>query len=538
MDASAAVMAPAPLRTLRVGRAVYPVDLPRLTDARLHSSFVVLTIHVLGQVAFGFRVSVPQILSAILASALVEVAVTAHRHQRIVWPASAILTGSGVGLILRVDGMRAWDHWTWHGWYLYAGTAVLSLATKYVFRVRGLQVFNPSNVGLLVVFLALGSRRVEPLDLWWFHWGVPMAIAYAAIVIGGLLITHRLALLGMAVAFWTTLGLGSVVLASSGHCITTNWSARPVCDGAFTRLLLTSPEILVFAFFMLTDPKTAPRTPLRRVVFGSSVGLLSVLLFAPARTEFTTKVSLFGALAVVCIVRAAATTFALRPVSARLRMPRRFFASDVGGIAVGLSVPLVLGMTALAITQLGIPARTAFANVEAVTLPEPRKVAPGVVAARAPRVTSVDPLVLEIDPRLTTTTQRIALATALMLGLAVEEAAVRAQRPELLTAVDHGARLAELRAHIEKHGDATHYEFSDARLVAVRSGGQGGLLVGFEAIGTATTGTTTTGTATTPGTSATAATTSVTKIFGMRAYHTDRWLIVDAWDPKDVEIIR
>ena len=510
------------VRSLRVGSATYPVDLPSIRDARLHSSFVVLTIHVLGQVAFGFRVSVPQIVSAIGACAVLEILVTARRRQRVSWPASAILTGSGVGLILRIDGMRAWDHWSWRGWYLYAGTAVFSLATKYVLRLRDRQIFNPSNVGLLLVFLVLGSTRVEPLDLWWTHFDIPMVIAYAAIALGGVLITHRLALLGMAAAFWVTLGAGSAVLASSGHCITANWSTRPVCDADFTRLLLTSPEILIFTFFMLTDPKTAPLGALRRLAFGSSVGILSLLFLAPARTEFATKISLFAALAIVCVVRALGAAFGADLVR-RLPHPRRFASGDVGGFAVGISLPAVAGVLALMVAQLGAPARTAFAAVESVVLPDPRSAAPGIAVDNGPRVTEVGSLVSEVDPQLADEGQRAAFSDALMLGLAVEEEAVRARNAELLVAVDHGSRLAELRSAIAANAPPSHYEFSEARLYVVRAGGQGGLVVAVEANGTVT---------------KVGATAKTTVVFGVRRYRNDRWLIVDSWAPGEVEVIR
>ena len=46
------------------------------------------------------------------------------------------------------------------------GTAAISLLSKYVIRFRGRHVFNPSNFGLVVCFLLLGSARAEPLD-WW-----------------------------------------------------------------------------------------------------------------------------------------------------------------------------------------------------------------------------------------------------------------------------------------------------------------------------------------------------------------------------------
>ncbi len=83
------------------------------------------------------------------------------------WPASAMLTGSGVALILRVVGTPPDDPWNTYAWYVFAGVAALSLLTKYVIRYRGSHVFNPSNIGLVVTFVVLGSTRVEPLDFWW-----------------------------------------------------------------------------------------------------------------------------------------------------------------------------------------------------------------------------------------------------------------------------------------------------------------------------------------------------------------------------------
>ena len=63
-----------------------------------------------------------------------------------------------------------------------------------------------------------------------------------------------------------------------------------------------SPEILVFLFFMITDPKTVPAGA-RRGVYAVGVGLLAALLIAPQTTEFATKVALLGALALVCVAR-------------------------------------------------------------------------------------------------------------------------------------------------------------------------------------------------------------------------------------------
>ena len=97
-------------RTLRLGEHRYPVVLPDIRDPRLHLAAVIISIHILGQVALGFRVSVPQILAAILTCAVIELTWTLVKKGTIVWPASAMLTGSGVALILRVVGTESGDH--------------------------------------------------------------------------------------------------------------------------------------------------------------------------------------------------------------------------------------------------------------------------------------------------------------------------------------------------------------------------------------------------------------------------------------------
>ena len=110
-------------RTLTLGGSTYPLILPNIRDPRLHVAAVIITIHVLGQVGLHFQVSVPQILAAILTCAIIEVVLTFRQSRAFVWPASAMLTGSGVALILRVVGTPADDPWNTYAWYVFAGVA-------------------------------------------------------------------------------------------------------------------------------------------------------------------------------------------------------------------------------------------------------------------------------------------------------------------------------------------------------------------------------------------------------------------------------
>ena len=302
-------------RTLTIRGESYPLVLPSIRDPRLHVAAVIITIHVFGQIGLGFRVSVPQILAAILTCWILEVVLTFRQARAVVWPASAMLTGSGVALILRVIGTPADDPWTFHAWHVFAAIAGLSLLSKYVIRRRGSHIFNPSNIGLVVAFVALGPSRVEPLDFWWAPLNGWMIAAYLVIGVGGFLITRRLKLLGLAAAFWIGLAVALGLLAASGHCMTANWAFAPVCGFDFWRVVVTSPEVLIFLFFMITDPKTVPAGTVGRVVFGVLVAVTSVLLMAPQTDEFGAKVGLLAGLVVLCAARPIVERFVPEPAS-------------------------------------------------------------------------------------------------------------------------------------------------------------------------------------------------------------------------------
>ena len=120
-------------------------------------------------------------------------------------------------------------------------------------------MFNPSNIGLVVAFLVLGSTRVEPLDFWW-------APLDARMIAGLRRHPHRRGAdhappatsSPLAATFWVVLAASVGLLAASGHCMVARWAFAPVCGFDFWWVIVTSPEVLIFLFFMITDPKTLP----------------------------------------------------------------------------------------------------------------------------------------------------------------------------------------------------------------------------------------------------------------------------------------
>ena len=417
MSAPAVAFAGRPSLLIRGTR--YPVLLPTLRDPRLHLAAVIVSLQVLGQVAFDFRLSIAQILVSLLTCAVLEVGIAFRRQRVIMWPASALLTGNGVAFILRVPGTEHGDWWSLHGAWIFAAVAAVSLLSKHLLRLRGRHVFNPSNIGLVACFLVLGSGRAEPLDFWWAPMNAWMALALGIIVAGGLAILLRLRLLEIALAFWLAFAAAIGVLAATGHAMTARWHLGPITGGYFWWVLVSSPEILVFLFFMITDPKTIPRGRGARIGYAVAVALLAAILIAPQRTEFATKVAVLGALAIVCLARP------LLGVLPALRLgPRRLAIAGVAALAAYASL----------LVAAGIPAR-----------PD-RIVAPPLSGTgRLPQI-AIGPskgVSSKLDRR---TARRI--AADLVADLRVETEALKARDARALERGADGDRLAALQRQI------------------------------------------------------------------------------------------
>src|SRR6266480_672521 len=279
MSAHAARALSGPTFTIR-GRP-YPVLLPKLGDPRLHLAAVIISLQIIGQVGFHFELSIAQILLALGTAAVLEVTIAMRKQHVLMWPASALLTGNGVAFVLRVPGTVHGDWWSLRGWWIFVGTSAFALLSKYVIRWRGEHIFNPSNIGLVVCFLVLGRTRAAPLDFWWGPMSAWLAVALAVIVAGGFLILRRLHLLRVAVGFWVSFAAAIGVLALAGHTMTARWHLGPISGFHLWWVLVTSPEVLVFLFFMITDPKTAPRSPRGRPVYPASLGLLAGVTISP-----------------------------------------------------------------------------------------------------------------------------------------------------------------------------------------------------------------------------------------------------------------
>jgi Na+-transporting NADH:ubiquinone oxidoreductase subunit NqrB len=420
---------PAGSPSLRLRGTQYPVLLPTLRDPRLHLAAVIVSLQVLGQVAFDFRLSIAQILVSLVTAGVLEFAITFRRQHIIMWPASALLTGNGVAFVLRVPGTEHGDWWSMKGWWIFAGTSAVALLSKYLIRIRGGHIFNPSNFGLVLCFLLLGAQRADPLALWWGPLSPALVLALVLIVVGGFLILRRLHLLEIAVGFWLAFAAGIGVLAASGHTMTAAWHVGPIEGRQFWWLLVTSPEILVFLFFMITDPKTTPRSSAGRRAYAVGVGLLATVLIAPQTTEFATKVAILAALALVCAARGLVELAGpVRMSALRTRLAAAYPSRWPRPVAAGATLVAALAFGAL-VFAAGIPARPGTDETGAAgatsRLPE-------IVVTKGNDVASIDQATAET------------IAQSVLADLRSESAALQRKDQTLAATAASGTWLASL----------------------------------------------------------------------------------------------
>jgi enediyne biosynthesis protein E5 len=168
------------------------------------------------------------------------------------WPnlASSYITGISVGILLRSPG-----YWP------YIVCALLSITSKYVIRIRGRHLFNPSNFGICAM-LFLASDAVATLSI---QWGNNLG---AMVVIWGLgsLIIWRARRFHICAVYVASFLLFSFVRAS----VTGDPWLSEVSP-------ITGPEYQLFTFFMITDPKTTVRSKWGQCVVAFCVALVEMI---------------------------------------------------------------------------------------------------------------------------------------------------------------------------------------------------------------------------------------------------------------------
>ncbi|MDJ0699898.1 MAG: RnfABCDGE type electron transport complex subunit D [Woeseiaceae bacterium] len=162
-------------------------------------------------------------------------------------PLSPLITSLSLTLLLRTDVI-----------VLAAVAASIAIGSKFLVRVRGKHVFNPANVALVSMMLLTERAWVSS-----GQWGSATLGAFALVCLGFLVLTRaKRAETTVAFVFcYAALLFGRAL-----------WLGDPL---AIPLHQLQSGALLIFAFFMISDPMTTPNTGFGRIIFAAIVAAIA-----------------------------------------------------------------------------------------------------------------------------------------------------------------------------------------------------------------------------------------------------------------------
>jgi Na+-transporting NADH:ubiquinone oxidoreductase subunit NqrB len=211
----------------------------------------ITAILVVGHMTFGILESYSKTAVAIAASIAIELMLGRLFFGKWVHPASAYITGISVGILVRSPAF--WP---------YVLCAALSIGSKYVLRLNGRHLWNPSNFGISAMLLLAGDR-VGSLNIQWGNYLWPMLVIW---LLGGFIVhrLHRLHITATYVASFIVFALLRSWLNSSP------WESELAP--------ITGPMYQLFIFFMITDPRTTVRGRAAQCGVAFTIALLETVL--------------------------------------------------------------------------------------------------------------------------------------------------------------------------------------------------------------------------------------------------------------------
>ena len=226
------------------------MEISRPQDPR-HYQIAVLGILVsYGVVVLDFGIHWYNALAIVATALLVQFAGTRIARLPAFDPKSPMITALSLTLLLRTDFVL-----------LAMAAAAIAIGSKFLVRFNGKHMFNPANVA--IVSMMLLSDRV------WIstgQWGNAAIVAFTLACLGFVVLT-RAKRAETSITF-----LIAYAALLTGRAI---WLGDPL---EIPLHHIQNGALLIFAFFMISDPKTTPNTAIGRIIYGSLVASIAFVI--------------------------------------------------------------------------------------------------------------------------------------------------------------------------------------------------------------------------------------------------------------------
>jgi len=229
------------------------MNLDRLTarlstlDPRLYQIASLSTLLLYGLGWLHFDISVAQIAVTLGTALLTQYAGTSYFKLPSFDPKSPLISALSLCLLLRTDHLA-----------VAALASFIAIGGKFVIRWKEKHVFNPTNLALAVM-LGSGLGWMSP-----GQWGQVAWFGFLTACLGSLVVTR---------AARADVPLGFLIVYVGLLITRALWLGDPL---AIPLHQVESGALLIFAFFMISDPKTTPDSRAGRMVYTLLVALAAL----------------------------------------------------------------------------------------------------------------------------------------------------------------------------------------------------------------------------------------------------------------------
>jgi hypothetical protein len=169
------------------------------------------------------------------------------------WGFSVLISAMSLCLLLKTND-----------WYVSLLAAFFTVASKYVLRFNKKHIFNPSAFGIVATILLTKDAWLSP-----GQWGSNAVIFFSIITFGTIVVT-RVQKLDISLAFLLTF----IGLLYWRQVYVLGWPMDYFIHSVSTG------SLLLFTFFMISDPRTSPNHPVARIIWAILIAAISFYLAA------------------------------------------------------------------------------------------------------------------------------------------------------------------------------------------------------------------------------------------------------------------
>jgi enediyne biosynthesis protein E5 len=164
---------------------------------------------------------------------------------------SVLISSFGLSLLLKTN-------FVWVAIF----AAFISILSKYIIRINGKHIFNPSALGIVAAIILTGKAWVSP-----GQWGSGVVILFAVLCLGFIVVT-KVQSLSASLSFL-------IVFAGLLFIRQTIYLGWPM--DYFLQTVSTG-SLLLFSFFMITDPKTTPNHSIAKIIWSTAIAACAFYL--------------------------------------------------------------------------------------------------------------------------------------------------------------------------------------------------------------------------------------------------------------------